>query len=102
MSKGKCKFYNGKWHLTIRDLLTGKIFSYIIPCQIATKALTSGSAEDMIAPYESENLTVLYTRGYPNGIRWQIKKQHGSNWEDYTPARKPKLKKSAELVSFAK
>ena len=101
MSKGKCKFYNGKWHLTIRDMLTGLIFSYSIPCEVATKAVIHGESVDVIKPYPTHDFAVYFTRGYPTGIRWRITKQGCSNWEDYTPARR-KLPKETKLLSFIK
>jgi hypothetical protein len=123
MSKGKCKFYNGKWHLTIRNSLTDQIFSEVIPyptvqqcfnTKYSVDALgwTSGIQSGTGRPYThcqfasigagySSQLQVFFTRK-GTGIEWEIKNNPHERWSDYTPARKPKLKKSAELISFTK
>lgn len=122
MSKGKCKFYSSKWHITIRNSLTEQIFSDIIPPATISKCFNDGCSSDAIGwisglqsgtgtPYThvqfastgagySSTLQIFFTRK-GTGIEWEIKNDPHEWWSDYTPARK-KLPKKTELLSFIK
>lgn len=122
MSKGKCKFYNGKWHLVIKNELTNQIFSDVIPFKTISDCFSTGCSVDAIAwssGYSqslkyfchtgfasvgggwTSTLQVFFTRKNV-GIEWEIKNDPHTRWSDYHSPRRVKLKRNEELVSFVK